>query len=66
MMKRLSILVPAAAVVVLLSAMVIAAPQVGAEKGTIAAASDHGLPAPAGAASAATCDRTGCLSRVHQ
>lgn len=66
MTEKLSILVPAAAVVVLLSAMVIAAPQVGAEKGTIAAAPDHGLPAPAGAASVVTCDRTGCLSRVHR
>lgn len=41
MMKKLSILVPAAAVVVLLSAMVIAAPQVGADNGTIAAAPDR-------------------------
>lgn len=41
MMKKLSILAPAAAVVVLFSAMVIAAPQAGADKGTISAGPDR-------------------------
>lgn len=41
MMKRLSILAPAAGVVVLLSAMVIAAPQAGTDKGSVAAAPDR-------------------------
>lgn len=40
-MKKITLLVPAAAAVVLLSAMVIAAPQGGADKGTIAAAPDR-------------------------
>ena len=40
-MKKLSILVPAAAGVVLLSAMVIAAPQAGADKVTAAVAPDR-------------------------